>query len=249
MSVFPSIDGVLLIDKPTGPTSHDVVARIRRVTGQRGVGHTGTLDPLASGLIVLVLGRATRLSSVLTGTDKTYEATVRLGFATATDDALGQPLSEMTPAVVSGVGPGPSDEAVRRALEGFCGTFDQTPPSHSAKKVGGVKAYDAARRDSPLLLAPTSVTVRSLEWTGRDGDSLNLRVTATAGFYVRALARDIGVRLGCGAHLTALRRLQSGPFRSKMLSPWGTLSGSMQRSWPGGCCRLPRPCPTCRASR
>jgi len=229
MSVFPSIDGVLLIDKPTGPTSHDVVARIRRVLGQPRVGHAGTLDPLASGLIVLVLGRATRLASVLTGADKTYDATIRLGFATTTDDALGQPVpetrpdvfSEMTSNLVSGTGPTLSDEAVREALDGFRGTFNQTPPAHSAKKVGGVKAYDAARRDMPLLLAPAPVTVRSLEWTGRTGDSLTLRVTATAGFYVRALARDIGLRLGSGGHLTALRRLRSGPFSIEDALPLG----------------------------
>jgi tRNA pseudouridine55 synthase len=211
MNIFPSVDGVLLIDKPTGPTSHDAVARIRRVLRQRSIGHTGTLDPLASGLLALVVGRATRLASVLAGSDKTYDATIRLGFATTTDDALGQPLPKR-PGVEPQHPVSVSDEAVRRVLDGFRGTFNQTPPAHSAKKVGGVKAYDAARRDEPLVLAPVAVTVRTLDWTGRTEDILTLRVTATAGFYVRALARDIGATLGCGAHLTVLRRLRSGPF-------------------------------------
>jgi tRNA pseudouridine55 synthase len=210
MSAPASLDGVLLIDKPSGPTSHDVVARLRRVMGQRGIGHTGTLDPLASGLLALVLGRATRLASLLTSSDKTYEATIRLGFATTTDDALGERLNDTgslkTPGIVC-------DSDVLDALEHFRGTFEQRPPNHSAKKVAGVKAYELARQSQPVNLTPSQVTVRSLEWVARTGDILEVRVTATAGFYVRALARDIGARLGCGAHLMALRRVRSGAFR------------------------------------
>jgi tRNA pseudouridine55 synthase len=133
------MDGILLIDKPAGPTSHDVVARLRRVTGERSIGHTGTLDPRATGLLPLVLGRATRLASLLTGADKTYEATIRLGVATDTDDADGAPFGEPQPVAAD-------DAAIDRALERFRGSFDQRPPSHSAKKVGGRKAYDLARR-------------------------------------------------------------------------------------------------------
>ena len=199
------MDGILLIDKPSGPTSHDVVARIRRAIGQRDIGHTGTLDPRATGLLPLVVGRATKLASLLTGGDKTYEATVRLGFATDTDDTEGTPLTP--PAATL-----PDDAAIARAMEGFRGPLEQTPPSHSAKRVQGERAYELARRAEPVTLAPVVVTIHALEWVDRAGDLLRLRVTASSGFYVRALARDLGAALGCGAHLAALRRTRSGGF-------------------------------------
>jgi tRNA pseudouridine55 synthase len=199
-----TLEGVLLIDKPSGLTSHDVVALVRRVLHERSIGHTGTLDPMASGLLPLVVGRATRLASVLAGRDKTYDATIRFGFGTDTDDALGEPIGAVAAA--------PSDSAIAEGLAAFRGTFDQRPPAHSAKKIGGVKAYDLARRARPVPLAPVPVTVRSLEWLERQGDQVSVRVTVTAGFYVRALARDLGAALGCGAHLSALRRLRSGAF-------------------------------------
>jgi tRNA pseudouridine55 synthase len=199
------MDGVLLIDKPRGPTSHDVVARLRRTTGERSVGHTGTLDPLATGLLPLVLGRATRLASFLTGGDKTYEATIRLGFATDTDDAEGRQVGEASAAW-------PRDDAIDRALDEFRGTFEQVPPNHSAKKIGGRKAYDLARRVQAVDLKAVTVTVRSLERTTRADDLVTIRLTTSAGFYVRALARDLGRRLACGGHLAALRRTQSGTF-------------------------------------
>ncbi len=197
--------GVLLIDKPEGPTSHDVVARIRRATGERSVGHTGTLDPRATGLLVLVVGRATRIASLLASGEKTYECTVRLGVRTDTDDADGRPLGDPVTEL-------PGDAAIDRALDRFRGTFEQTPPAHSAKKVAGRKAYELARREEPVTLAPVTVTVSVLERVGRDGDGVHLRLTATSGFYVRALARDLGQALGCGAHLHALRRTRSGRF-------------------------------------
>jgi len=199
------MDGVLLIDKPSGPTSHDVVARLRSVTGERSIGHTGTLDPLATGLLPLVLGKATRLSAHLTGGAKSYDATVRLGFFTDTDDALGRPLAD--PSATR-----PDEADILAALEACRGSYDQVPPNHSAKKVGGRKAYDMARVDAPLILEPVSVTVSSLEYLDRTDDLLRLTVTASAGFYVRSLARDLGRTLGCGAHLAALRRTRSGAF-------------------------------------
>lgn len=198
------MDGVLLIDKPSGPTSHDVVARMRRAMGEKSVGHTGTLDPMATGLLVLVAGKATRLASLLSGGDKSYDATVRFGFATDTDDAQG--------AQTGGASTVPATDAVLAALEKFRGTHEQVPPAYSAKSVGGSRAYDLARRAKPVALAPVTVTVRSLEWRGAEGDLVFLSVRATAGFYVRALARDLGVALGCGAHLAALRRTGSGSF-------------------------------------
>lgn len=197
--------GVLLIDKPCGPTSHDVVARLRSVTGERSIGHTGTLDPRATGLLPLVMGKATRLASLLTGTDKTYDATIRLGVATDTDDAAGRPIGEPRPC--------PGEEAVRDALAQFRGEILQVPPAHSAKKVGGHKAYDMARREQPLELAPVAVTVHAIEDVTLDGDEVRFTVRASAGFYVRALARDLGASLGCGAHLLALRRTAAGRFR------------------------------------
>jgi len=200
------MDGVLLIDKPLGLTSHDVVARVRRVTRERSVGHAGTLDPRATGLLVLVLGRATRIASFLTSHDKSYDAVVRLGISTDTHDAEGRTVTaESEPQI-------PSGRAVAAALDAFGGTFLQVPPSHSAKKIQGQKAYDLARRDQPVVLEPVSVTLRQLETVALEGSRLELRMTVTAGFYVRALARDLGERLGCGAHLEALRRTASGRF-------------------------------------
>ena len=197
--------GVLLIDKPSGPTSHDVVARLRKSSGERAMGHTGTLDPRATGLLILVVGRATRLASLLATGDKTYDAAIRLGIATDTDDADGRPIGEPAQAL-------PDDSAVDAALARLPGTFAQTPPSHSAKKVAGRRAYEIARREEPVTLAPVAVTVRSIDRLGRDGDLVHVRVTATPGFYVRALARDLGESLGCGAHLASLRRIRSGSF-------------------------------------
>jgi tRNA pseudouridine55 synthase len=208
------VDGVLLIDKPAGPTSHDVVARMRRATGEPSIGHTGTLDPRATGLLPLVLGRATRLASLLTGADKTYEAAIHLGVATDTDDADGKPIG---PAAAVDL----DDAAIDRALERFRGSFDQRPPAHSAKKIAGRKAYDLARRAKPVSLAPVPVIVHRLERTGRDGPLLHVSVTATSGFYVRALARDLGEMLGCGAHLQALRRTRSGQFDVDRAIPLG----------------------------
>lgn len=199
------MDGVLLIDKPAGPTSHDVVARLRGTSRERSIGHTGTLDPRATGLLPLVCGRATRLASLLSGDDKVYEATIRLGWATDTDDADGQPLGSPS-------SQRPADADIEEAAHAFRGTFDQMPPTHSAKRLGGHKAYDLARSAAPVALRAVPVTVRALDVTGREGDELHLRVTATAGFYVRALARDLGESLGCGAHLLALRRTRSGAF-------------------------------------
>jgi tRNA pseudouridine55 synthase len=201
-----TLAGLLLVDKPIGPTSHDVVARVRRLLRERRIGHTGTLDPMASGLLPIVIGQATRLASVLTGSDKTYDATIRLGFATTTDDAMGDAIGAS--ADVSSM----SDEAIRDALDGFRGTFAQRPPAHSAKKIGGVKAYELARQMKDVPVVPVPVTVHAIDWLGRTGRDVSIRVTAAAGFYVRALARDLGERLGCGAHLTALRRVRSGPF-------------------------------------
>jgi tRNA pseudouridine55 synthase len=199
------MNGVLLIDKPSGLTSHDVVAWVRRTIGERRVGHAGTLDPMATGLLVVLVGQATRLSPYLAAKEKTYEATVRLGVRTTTDDAEGEPINGPAPVPLE-------DEAVLAALESFRGSSVQRPPAYSAKKVGGQIAYDLARRDQAVDLQPVAVTVTGIERVVRLDDMLEFQVTASPGFYVRALARDIGERLGCGGHLAALRRLRSGSF-------------------------------------
>jgi tRNA pseudouridine55 synthase len=209
------MDGVLLIDKPTGPTSHDVVARLRSTSGATRIGHTGTLDPRATGLLPLVVGKATRLAQILGGGDKTYEAIVRLGFATDTDDADGERIGDVTSIL-------PDDEAIDRALAAFAGTIEQVPPDHSAKRVGGHRAYDLARSAKPVSLPPVSVTVRSIDRTSRIGEMVGLRITSTSGFYVRALARDLGRVLGCGGHLVDLRRTRSGQFEVASAVPLET---------------------------
>jgi tRNA pseudouridine55 synthase len=203
------MDGILLVDKPAGLTSHDVVRRLRRTSGEKRIGHTGTLDPRATGLLPLVLGRATRLASRLTAHRKTYEATIRLGVSTDTDDADGQPLSGPVP-VTADAG------AIRDALGSFVGAIDQLPPRHSAKKVGGERAYALARRDEDVRLSPVPVTVFEIETLGGTADEVHLRITASSGFYVRALARDLGVALGCGGHLASLRRTVIGRFHVAM---------------------------------
>ena len=208
-------DGVLVIDKPSGPTSHDVVASVRRALDVKKVGHTGTLDPMATGVLPLVLGRATRLAQFLSPAMKTYHATVRLGVATDTYDATGTALDEPMPIDDRSPGPATDVAAPRRVaavLDRFRGMFQQVPPPVSAKRVGGKRAYALIRRGGRVALTPVSVHVERLETLSLTDDRLELRVTCSAGFYVRSLAHDIGRALGCGAHLDTLRRERSGDF-------------------------------------
>lgn len=202
-------DGVLVVDKPAGLTSHDVVARVRRLAGTRRVGHAGTLDPMATGVLVLGIGRATRLLGHLSGTDKTYDATVRLGVTTSTDDADGQllirtPADDLDPA------------RVRAAVAGLVGALDQVPSSVSAVKLAGERAYARVRRGEHVALAPRRVRVLSFDvlrlTAVGDHTDLDVRVVCSSGTYVRALARDLGAALGVGGHLTRLRRRAVGPF-------------------------------------
>ncbi len=192
------------MDKPAGPTSHDVVHRVRRATGERAVGHTGTLDPFATGLLVVLLGRATRLARFVEGRPKTYRATVRLGERTDTDDLTG--------AVVEAGAPGawPPREAVEAALAGFLGPQRQRPPAFSAKHVGGERSYRLARRGVAVELPEVEVTVDALELLGYAPPDLEFRCTVSAGTYVRALGRDLGAALGTLGHLRALRRERIG---------------------------------------
>ena len=201
------VDGVLVIDKPVGPTSHDVVARVRRALRQKRIGHTGTLDPLARGVLPLVIGRATRLASLLSSTEKEYVAGIRLGAATETYDAAGRVEGAGTPP-----DPGIGRDAVESALERFRGAFEQTPPAYSAKKVGGVAAYTLARKQQAPALEAVQVATRSLYVLGLDAGLLTIRVVTTPGFYVRSLAHDLGSALGCGGYLESLERTRAGPF-------------------------------------
>ena len=206
-------EGILPVDKPIGPTSHDIVLGVRRALGESRVGHTGTLDPFASGLLLLCLGRATRLSQYLTGLDKEYLASVQLGLRTTTDDGEGSTLEE---------GAGWRDLSgaeVEEALSTLRGTLLQTPPLFSAKKVGGEAAHRRARRGEALDLRPVEVTVHELELVGLSLPLLDLRVHCSSGTYVRSLARDLGERLGVGGYLAALRRTRVGSFRVEDATP------------------------------
>ncbi|HQZ40743.1 MAG TPA: tRNA pseudouridine(55) synthase TruB [Vicinamibacterales bacterium] len=197
--------GVLVLDKPPGPTSHDMVAVARRALGERRIGHCGTLDPMATGVLVLAVGQATRLARFLSADDKHYEAAIRFGRVTATFDGTGPVVAESAAR--------PTRETVAAALSGYRGSFLQTPPAYSAKKVAGERAYDVVRRAGAALeLEPVLVTVRELELTAFDGDVAHLSMRVSAGFYVRSLAHDLGQALGMGAVLEGLRRTQSGTF-------------------------------------
>ena len=197
--------GLVVVDKPGAMTSHDVVARVRRLAGTRKVGHAGTLDPMATGVLVLATNRATRLLGHLTLTDKQYDATIRLGATTTTDDAEGEVLETRSTVELS-------EAAVRAALDAFVGEIDQVPSSVSAVKVAGKRAYARVREGEQVELPPRRVTIHSLEVSGLDLPEVRVSVHCSSGTYIRAIARDLGVALGVGGHLTALRRTTVGPF-------------------------------------
>lgn len=208
-SLGPGLDGILVIDKPIGPTSHDIVALVRRLAATKRVGHGGTLDPFASGVLPLFLGRATRVVEFHLADRKRYRATVCFGASSSTDDLEG----EMTPAT----GPAPVRDAVEAALPGLTGTILQRPPAYSAIKLGGRRAYAMARAGEAVELQPREVTIHELtmiDWDGSEPDKpiAILDVACSAGTYVRALARDLGERLGNAAYLGALRRTAAGQF-------------------------------------
>ena len=198
-------NGVLPVDKPVGPTSHDAVAAVRRALQTREVGHTGTLDPFASGLLLVCLGRATRLAEYLTGLPKTYVATMRLGEATDTDDLTGEVIAS------SDAWRSLSAGAVEEALRAQVGTIQQLPPSYSAKKVGGERMYAAARRGEAVERKPVAVTIHAIRVLRVDLPEVEMEVECGAGTYIRAIARDAGEALGVGGHLRALRRTRVGP--------------------------------------
>jgi tRNA pseudouridine55 synthase len=198
--------GILVIDKPEGMTSHDVVRAIRKKFKASKTGHLGTLDPMATGVLPIALGKATRLAQFIPGSPKIYEGEIRFGFATNTYDRQGTPTSDEKP-VQGNVGD------IEAAVGTFTGTFDQTPPPFSAKKIGSVPSYKFARKNRAVELPPAKVYVESFQILSMDLPYMTFRVTCSPGTYVRSLAHDIGLRVGCGAHLTELRRTCSGEFR------------------------------------
>jgi len=225
--------GVVNLDKPVGPTSHDMVGLLRRLTGTKRIGHAGTLDPLASGVLPILVGAATRFSQELTGGNKRYEAIIRLGARSLTDDAQG-PITTVA-------GPLPTDEALAGALGGFVGTFEQRPPDFSARKQGGQTAHRAARAGTPIEVAPRTVRVEVIDLLGAErGDGwLDARcdIRCGAGTYIRSIARDLGERLGTGGYLRALRRTEAAglsiqdaidPARLEALAAGGRLAEAVR---------------------
>jgi tRNA pseudouridine55 synthase len=212
-------EGLLLVDKPGGMTSHDVVDRVRRALGTRKVGHAGTLDPLATGLLVVGVGRATRLLRYLSGLDKTYEGTGRLGEETDTLDADG--IVVRTNPVTAG------RDDVERAMSALTGDLEQRPPAYSAVKVGGVTLHKAARRGEAMEAAPRRIRVDAFDLTSFDGRDFGFRVRCSSGTYVRVLVADVGAALECGAHLVALRRTRVGPFSLEEAAPLDSLGAPL----------------------
>jgi len=200
------VDGVLIINKPAGITSHDVVARVRRIVSERSVGHLGTLDPSASGVLPLVLGRFTRLAQFYADADKRYEGMIRFGISTDTYDADGEPQGAKQPVHLS-------IEQIQQAAAGFVGKIEQVPPQFSAKKVDGVPAYKLARKKQEVELQPKQVEVKEFEILAWDGQEAQFRVWVSSGTYVRSLAHELGKLLGPGAHLASLVRTSVREFQ------------------------------------
>ena len=199
------MDGVIVVDKPQGWTSHDVVNKMRRIAGTSRVGHLGTLDPAATGVLPVVIGKATRLAQFYTRSDKIYEGVVRFGWATRSYDRDGEVMGEKLEVVVDA-------GELERLLEPFRGEIQQTPPAVSAKKIGGQRAYKLARRKVAVELEPVTVQIYELALLSVEGPEARLRVHCSGGTYIRSIAHDLGQLMGCGAHLAELRRLASGEF-------------------------------------
>ena len=200
------MDGVIVVDKPSGWTSHDVVGKMRRLANMRKIGHLGTLDPSATGVLPLVLGRATRLAQFFTRDDKLYEGTIHFGYSTDSYDADGEPTSPEVAVVLD-------HDALDKLLDQFRGEIWQTPPAVSAKKIGGRPAYELARKNLPVELAPVRITIHEITVLSIAGCEARVRIHCAGGTYIRSIAHDVGKSMSCGAHLRDLRRLSSGDFR------------------------------------
>ena len=219
MEQKPKIDGVVLIDKISGITSHDVVEKFRRRSRVKKVGHTGTLDPLATGLLVLCVGKATRLQAYLMGMEKAYEGTIQFGWATDSYDATGTPAGEAREVAVEHIDFAP-------LVARFIGEIDQMPPQFSAKKVQGVRAYEMARKGETAALTPKRVTVHEFDILGVGGSAVRFRIRSSAGTYVRSIAHELGIAAGVPAHLKELRRTAIGRFRIDDALPFERLESA-----------------------
>ena len=197
--------GLLIVDKPAGMTSHDVVSIVRRATGEKSIGHLGTLDPMATGVLPLLLGKYTRLAQFFGQAEKSYTGTIRFGFATDTFDAEGEAVGEATPLTLGFA-------ELRELAKHFHGAMDQMPPVFSAKKIGGVSAHKLARAGKEVPVKPARITIHSFELTELEGDVAGFAMSVSAGGYVRSVAHELGQMAGCGAHLSSLRRTQAGAF-------------------------------------
>jgi tRNA pseudouridine55 synthase len=199
------VNGLLVVDKPGGMTSHDVVSRLRRLSGEQSIGHLGTLDPMATGVLPLLLGRFTRLAQYFSSAEKRYTGTIRFGFSTDTYDAEGEPTG-------SSVEPELTLDELRAAAERFRGEVQQLPPPFSAKKIAGTPAYKLARSGKPVELKPVTIRIICFEVLALNGTEAQFEMAVSAGGYVRSVAHELGQQLGCGGHLSSLRRTQAGPF-------------------------------------
>jgi len=199
------VNGLLVIDKPGGITSHDVVSRLRRITGEKSIGHLGTLDPMATGVLPLLMGKFTRLAQYFSAAEKSYTGTIRFGFATDTFDAGGSAVGEETH-------PSLTLAEIRTVASRFHGVMEQVPPPFSAKKIAGTPAYKLARAGKPVELKAAQITIRTFTITALDFEDASFAMSISAGGYVRSVAHELGRELGCGAHLISLRRTQDGPF-------------------------------------
>jgi tRNA pseudouridine55 synthase len=224
------VNGLLVIDKPSAMTSHDVVSRLRRATGESMVGHLGTLDPMATGVLPLLLGKYTRLAQFFGPMPKAYTGAIRFGFATDTYDADGIPTGPVATCL-------PTNEEIQAAAVHFRGQVEQTPPPFSAKKVDGKPAYKAARRGETVVLKPVLLTIDEFVIGEREGEYAEFTMRISSGGYVRSVAHDLGRALGCGAHLASLRRIAAGPFTLEQALTLEELcalaaAGSLEQSLP-----------------
>lgn len=226
------MNGIFIIDKPGGMTSHDVVNRVRTMVRGSKVGHLGTLDPMATGVLPVCVGPTTRIGQFLPNSPKEYTGEIRFGFSTTTYDREGEPASEERPLEAS-------QEEILKIMAELTGPIDQVPPLFSAKKIGGVPSYKRARKGRPIEMAPVQVQIERFEMTRFEPPLMGFRVVCSPGTYVRSLAHDLGQRLGCGAHLASLRRTKSGDFHIEQAVPLDLLSGrdlipldQLLGSWP-----------------